>query len=85
MVRIPIQLTRKQAQRLKALAADRGTSISALVRAAVDSCFGSDGSGLSVSAPGGLKKGTQGFADGQKRHDRPVLTLEELEELLKNR
>ena len=40
LVRLPIQLTRAQAARLKSLAEARRTNISELVRAAVDSLIG---------------------------------------------
>jgi hypothetical protein len=74
LVRLPIQLTRAQAARLKALADAGRMNISGLVRAAVDSFLGSE-------APGRIIKAGRITKDGEK----PGLTQQELEELLKNR
>lgn len=44
MIRTQIQLTKEQARRLKAVAADRGISVSELVRQSVDAFTGPPGS-----------------------------------------
>jgi Arc/MetJ-type ribon-helix-helix transcriptional regulator len=67
-------LTRAQTARLKALADGRRTNISELVRAAVDLFLGPEASGRT-------KKSGRVAVDIGK----PVLTREELEELIKNR
>jgi predicted transcriptional regulator len=74
LVRLPIQLTRTQAARLKALADGRRTNISELIRAAVDSFLDAEPSGRA-------KKTGRAAGDAGK----PFLTHEDLEELLKNR
>lgn len=81
LVRLPIQLTRAQAIRLRSLAVSRLTDISGLVRAAVDSFFGPSKPGSRSDAAGRTPKPGKLPAGVGK----PALTREELEELLKNR
>ena len=71
MVRTQIQLTEEQVGRLKSLSADRGISISELIRQAVDRLLstGETPSGRrerAISSIGGFRSG---FRDISEKHD----------------
>lgn len=73
-VRTQIQLERRQYERLKRLAAERGQSLSGVLRALVDEVLGESPSPTAVRDARlgfvGAGRDTQGRRDVARRHDR---------------
>lgn len=74
MIRMQIQFTEGEAEALRAEAALRKTSISAVVRAAVDSCVGRPQTGVSLEerkarAIAACGRFRSGLGDVSARHD----------------
>lgn len=69
MVRMQIQLNQEQAEKVRRLAYERGMSIAALVREAVDGLGETEAAARRRRAVAAIGKGRSGLPDLGERHD----------------